>query len=113
MIRLTVWFLLVFELFSPGTFAQKQTEHVQQVWVAYSNQTRFSEHWGLWADFHLRTKEDFLTDLSQAIARSGLTYYINDKVKLTVGYAYVNIFPGVGHTNVSRPEYRPWQQVQW
>jgi hypothetical protein len=105
--------LFVFIFFSRNNFAQKQTEHVQQVWVAYANQTRFSDHWGLWADFHLRTKEAFLTDLSQAIARLGLTYYVNDKVKLTAGYAYVNIFPAEGHTNVSQPEHRPWQQVQW
>jgi hypothetical protein len=94
-------------------YAQKQTQHVQQVWGAYFNQTRFSDHWGLWADFHLRTKEDFVEDLSTGIARLGLTWYANDNLRFTAGYGFVNHFPAEGHTDVSQPEHRPWQQVQW
>jgi hypothetical protein len=94
-------------------FSQKQTTHVQQIWLAYFNQTRFSDKWGLWADFHLRTKEDFTDDLSSGIARVGLTYYLNDNTKLTAGYSYVNHFPADNHADISRPEHRPWQQVQW
>jgi len=93
--------------------AQKQTTHVQQTWLAYFNQTRFSHKWGLWADFHLRTKDDFVKELSSGIARLGLTYYLNDHTKLTAGYAFVNHFPADNHANISRPEHRPWQQVQW
>ncbi|MGE5108646.1 MAG: DUF2490 domain-containing protein [Sphingobacteriales bacterium] len=100
---------------SKAGFSQtaKSTEHVQQVWLAYLNQTRLSDKWGLWLDVHLRTKEDFFTNFSQTIFRSGLTYYINDDTKLTLGYAYVNIFPGDNHKNISQPEHRPWQQIQW
>jgi Protein of unknown function (DUF2490) len=94
-------------------FSQKQTTHVEQVWLAYCNQTRFSNKWGLWADLHLRTKEDFFTNFSTSIVRAGLTYYLNDNTKLTAGYAYVNHFPAEGHKNISQPEHRPWQQVQW
>ena len=92
---------------------EKQTTHVQQVWLGYFNQLRFSDKWGMWGDFHLRTKEDFTDDLSTGIARVGLTYYLNDNTKLTVGYAYVNHFPADNHTDVSQPEHRPWQQLQW
>lgn len=91
----------------------KQKESVQQVWVAYANQTRFSDHWGIWADLHLRTREDFLNQLSQSIVRLGLTYYLTDNAKLTAGYAWVNHFPADPHDNISRPEHRPWQQIQW
>ena len=109
------FFFLLFALvmLSGKVSAQKQVESVQQVWGAYFNQTRFSDHWGMWADLHVRTKEHFFTNLSQTIARFGLTYYVNDKVKLTAGYAYVNIFPADNHANISQPEHRPWQQVQW
>ena len=93
--------------------AQKQTTQVQQVWLAYFNQTRLSNNWGIWVDLHLRTKEDFVTDLSQAIARFGLTYYLNTDAKLTAGYAYVNHFPADNHADVSQPEHRIWQQFQW
>jgi hypothetical protein len=95
------------------TIAQKQTTQVQQVWAGYFNQTRLSDHWGLSADLHLRTREDFFTELSAGIARVGLTYYVNDHVKLTAGYAYVNHFPADSHSGISQPEHRPWQQVMW
>ena len=93
--------------------AQKQTTYVNQVWMAYLNQTRFSKHWGGWVDLHLRTKEDFFTNFSQSITRLGVTYYLNDDVRLTAGYAYVLIFPDDTHPGVTQPEHRPWQQIQW
>jgi Protein of unknown function (DUF2490) len=100
-------------LFSSTGYAQKQTQTVNQVWTAYFNQTRISEKWGTWADIHLRTKEDFFTNFSQGIVRLGLTYYLTDDAKITTGYAFVNHFPADNHKNISQPEHRPWQQVQW
>jgi len=81
--------------------------------MGYFNQTRFSNKWGAWAETQLRTKEDFFTNFSQAILRFGLTYYLNDNTKLTAGYAYVNHFPADNHKEISQPEHRPWQQLQW
>ncbi len=92
---------------------QKQITEEEQVWLGYFNQTRFAEKWGVWTDIHLRTKEDFFTQYSQALARIGLTYYLNNDTKLTAGYAYVNHFPSDNHKNISQPEHRPWQQLQW
>jgi hypothetical protein len=106
-------FLSAFLLIQFSGFSQKQTTYVEQVWLGYFNQTRFSDKWGLWADFQLRTKEEFFTNFSQAIARVGLTYYLTDNTKLTAGYAYVNHFPSDNHKNISQPEHRPWQQLQW
>ena len=91
----------------------KQTTHVQQAWLGYVGQAKFSEHWGLWLDMHLRTKEDFVNDFSTAIFRPGISYYANDRLRFTLGYAYVNFFPADDHTDVSQPEHRPWQQVFW
>jgi len=107
--------LLIVVIFSclQLTAQTKSTTHVEQVWLGYFNQTRFSDKWGMWADLHLRTKEDFFNDLSTGIIRLGLTYYLNDDTKLTAGYAYVNHFPAENHENVSQPEHRPWQQIQW
>jgi len=91
----------------------KQTERFNQVWMGYFTQTRFSNKWGAWADFHLRTKEDFVNNFSQSIVRAGLTYYINDVTKFTLGYAYVTNYPGDNHKQISQVEHRLWQQVQW
>jgi hypothetical protein len=81
--------------------------------MGYFNQTRFSKNWGAWVDLHLRTKEDFFTNFSQSITRVGVTYYLNDDVRLTAGYAYVLNFPADAHPGVTQPEHRPWQQIQW
>ena len=86
---------------------------VSQTWLGYFNQSRFSDRWGIWADLHLRTKEDLLKDLSQGIVRLGITYYLNNETKLTAGYAFVNHYPAEGHLYISQPEHRPWQQLQW
>lgn len=93
--------------------AQKKVTSGQQIWGAYNSQFRLSDHWGLWGDFHLRTKEDFTKDFLQSIVRLGLTYYVKDNTKLTAGYAYVNHFPADNHADISQPEHRPWQQIQW
>ena len=94
-------------------FPQKHTTHVQQSWFGYVNQARISEHWSTWLDLHLRTKEDFVTDLSTSIVRVGLTYQANERLKLTAGYAFVNFFPADDHPGVSQQEHRPWQQISW
>lgn len=106
--------LLLFIVAAFFTHAQtKTTTNVRQVWFGYFNQSRLSNKWGVWTDLHLRTKEDFTNDVSQSIARVGLMYYLNDAAKLTLGYAYVTNYPAEGHADVSQPEHRIWQQLQW
>lgn len=96
-----------------AAIGQKQATSENQVWLSYNNQTRVSNKWGIWGDFHLRTKENYIDKFSTGIARVGLMYYVTDNTKLTAGYAYVHNFPQEGHTDVGRPEHRPWQQMQW
>ncbi|MDB5210177.1 MAG: hypothetical protein JWQ30_1004 [Sediminibacterium sp.] len=108
-------FLLLVFVFTAyfGKAQTKNISHLNQVWIGYFNQTRFSNKWGMWTDIHLRTKENFVDNLSQSITRLGLTHYLTDNTKLTFGYAFVNQFPGDNHANISQPEHRIWQQVQW
>jgi hypothetical protein len=107
-----IFFVFIFSF--SDVFAQvKQTETEEQIWFAYFNQTRFSKRWGMWADVALRTRENFVDQYSQAFIRPGLTYYLTDDVKLTAGYTYVWHFPGDNHKNITMPEHRPWQQIQW
>lgn len=108
-------FVVVFTLISTQHLkAQtKSTEQINRIWGGYFNQTRLSNKWGIWAEAQLRSKENFVNNLSQSIVRMGITYYLADATKLTAGYAYVNDFPGDNHKNISAPEHRIWQQVQW
>jgi len=107
------YFPIVLMLIAQDAFSQKQTAHVNQIWTGYFNQTRLSDRLGFWAEGQLRTKENFATNFSQGIARVGLTYYLTNDAKLTAGYAYVHHFPADNHADISRPEHRPWQQLQW
>ena len=109
--KFTVTVALFF--FFTYSYAQKQTETINRIWAGYFNQSRFSDKWGIWAEAQLRTKENFVDNLAQGIIRVGLTYYVADATKITAGYAYVNDFPGDSHKNISVPEHRLWQQIQW
>lgn len=86
---------------------------VQQTWAAVSSQERLTDKWGLWTDVQLRTQQHFTNGFSQAIARFGLMYYLNDATKIFAGYAYAHYFPGEGHRYIAQAEHRPWQQLQW
>jgi len=99
-------------MISFSCISQKQTSYTEQVWLGYVNQTRFSNKLGLWVDFHLRTRQNFFSNFSQAVGRVGLAYYLNNNTVFAAGYAYFNHFPSDNH-NISRPEHRLWQQVQW
>ena len=106
---LFLWILSFHSLWAQS----KNTDNISQIWLGYFNQTRFSDRWGSWTDLHLRTKEDFTNKFSQSIVRLGLTYYLNNVTKLTIGYAYVSLYPGDTHKKITQPEHRPWQQLQW
>ena len=63
--------------------------------------------------FTFKNKRRFLYQFFTKHSEVGLTYYLNDDTKLTAGYAYVNHFPADNHKNITQPEHRPWQQIQW
>jgi hypothetical protein len=111
--RITILVILSFFLSAAQAQTPKTVTDVEQLWFAYFNQSRLTDRLGIWTDLHLRTQDNFTDKLATGIARLGLMYYINDAAKLTVGYAYVNHFPADGHKEISQPEHRPWQQLQW
>ena len=107
---LLILFLLI-GLASPfqAQTPQKDVQDQEQVWLAYFNQSRLSKHWGAWLDLHAR-RVDWLDRWNTMIVRPGITYYVNDHVRITAGYAWVGHFP---NAETLRPEHRPWQQVLW
>lgn len=111
--KITFYLLLLLIVLFNYTLAQtKITTSDNQTWLGFMNQTRLSNKWGFWTDLQLRTKENFVDNFSQSIARVGVTYYLSDEAKLTAGYAYITSYPE-GDRTVAQPEHRPWQQIQW
>lgn len=113
MIRMKKWvlfsFITIYRFTAQGQ-PVKIVQQQEQAWLGYFNQTRFSTHWGLWADVQFR-RTDFLARWNQHLFRAGLTYHLADNVRLTAGYAYVGSY--LSPSGIVRPEHRPWQQVWW
>jgi hypothetical protein len=105
-----IFYILLTTFTVPG-FGQKQINDQNQVWLGYFNQTRLSTKWGLWLDVHGR-RIDFLDRWNTQIIRPGITYYINDHMRITAGYAFARHFPA-SDLNPIRPEHRLWQQILW
>jgi hypothetical protein len=92
-----------------------QTKNIiesEQLWLAYFNQTRFTNRSGLWFDGHLRFTDDFAERMSQDIIRLAYVYYLSDNVRLSAGHAYITNFSG-DDAVPNLHEHRPWQQIQW
>jgi hypothetical protein len=83
----------------------------KQLWIGYIHQGRISNKWGYWLDVHHRTKNNFLQNLHTDIVRVGGTYFINDHLRVTLGYAFIIQFPSLTNQGFVRPEHRPWQQI--
>jgi hypothetical protein len=101
-------------LFSKLCPAQtKSYTYGNQVWYGYYPQIKLSNHWGIWNDWELHSKENFIEGASQFVFRLGATYYFTTGSKLTAGYGYTNAYPGDNHLYISQPEHFGWQQIQW
>lgn len=96
-------------------FSQTADKHIhsrEQLWLGYFNQTRFTNKIGMWLDVHYRQTDNFIERPFQFIFRPAMTYYLEDHLRVNIGYAYVRHFPGEG-LNTTRTEHRPWQQIWW
>lgn len=91
----------------------KQVHAYNQTWVGFYNQTRLSNKWGFWADVQLRTNDAFIENILQNACRVGLTYYSNENLRVTAGYAYFNNLSPANGANVALHEHRAWQQVAY
>ena len=89
----------------------KDIEQRNMTWLGYFNQTRFTQNSGMWIDLHLRLNENFIQETHALLTRFGYIYYLSDKTRLAVGYAYQDQ-PG-HHGAADVREHRPWQQIQW
>lgn len=109
--------ILFFVYLLTGTATQSVAQTAKQVnpnslvWFGYFNQTRLSDKVGIWLDVHAR-RIDWLDRWSAVAVRPGVTFYLPEKVRVTVGYAYFNHYPPLGERTI-RIEHRLWQQATW
>ncbi|QEK52106.1 DUF2490 domain-containing protein [Pedobacter aquae] len=68
--------------------ATAQTVNQQSGWAAWFHSQKFSKKTGLHFDFQVRSADD-LAYVRNILIRPGFTYFINDKLNATVGYALI------------------------
>ncbi|WP_281297130.1 DUF2490 domain-containing protein [Flavobacterium limnophilum] len=94
---------------------QAQTKKVineqTQTWVSINTVTKFSEHWGIVADAHIRSNEVF-HDNNFYFLRGGISYIPNPAVSITGGYAHMWLAPTKEGWDTYSDENRIYQQAQ-
>lgn len=93
------------------TVKQKEVNHQFQTWVSLNSVTKFSSHWGVVADVHIRTN-DFFQDNNFYFLRGGISYIPNSKFSFTGGYAHMWLAPRNPSWSTFSDENRIYQQVQ-
>jgi len=93
------------------TVQKKEVNHQFQTWVSLNSVTKFSQHWGVAADVHLRTN-DFFQDNNFFFLRGGIAYIPNSKFSFTGGYAHMWLAPRNPDWSTYSDENRIYQQFQ-
>lgn len=83
-----------------------------QLWLGNYTKIRFSNHWGLWLEPHLRRTDNFTNKPFQALARMGAIYFLDDASQLLAGYTFSNFGSEYQRFNGVENEQRIWQQFQ-
>jgi hypothetical protein len=100
--------LFPFLMFGQGT---KEVNQQMQTWISLNTVTKFSDHWGIVADAHIRENEFFESN-NFYFLRGGITYIPNASVSLTAGYAHMWLAPTKEGWSTYADENRIYQQAQ-
>ena len=105
----------IISFFSLSLKAQdtKKVDVVSQYWITYSGKFKVRNKLELMAESTLRSVDHSINKVTQNLVLVGLSWSVNDFIKLAAGYQHVSIFPGNSKITVTQPEYRPWQQIQF
>ena len=109
----TLAIILLTACFSAFSQAEKEVNEQAQFWTSINSTWRFSDHWGVMGDFHIR-RTNFLKDPNFYFVRAGGVYWFNDKMSLAGGgaalwYAVEDETEGFNYAL----EKRIYQQLLW
>lgn len=104
--------VLLFPLFLLAqTPKQKEVTHQNQSWFSINTITKFSDHWGIVADAHIRSNE-FFKDNNFCFLRGGIDYIPNAKFSFVGGFAHMWLAPRSLDWSTYSDENRIYQQFQ-
>ncbi|WP_246029447.1 DUF2490 domain-containing protein [Pedobacter nototheniae] len=97
-------------LFLAWSKLSAQTQYQNTGWFFFLNNTRFNKHWGLQFDLQLRSADGW-DYMRNTLVRPGLTYFINEKHNVTLGYLWQTTQNRVdGLENFTLNEHRIFEQ---
>lgn len=97
-------------IFGQGS-AKKEINQQMQTWISLNTVTKFSEHWGIAGDAHIR-ENGFFESNNFYLLRAGLAYIPNKSVSITAGYAHMWLAPSKDGWSTYSDENRLYQQAQ-
>ena len=102
-------FIFTFLIILPCLIIAQEKDHT--AWLALNNSTKFNRTWGMHLDVQFRSA-DRLEYLRNFMFRPGLTYHLNKKANLTLGYMLNDTYtPSVGSGYNRLTEHRVWEQL--
>lgn len=90
---------------------KKEINQQVQTWVSLNTLTKFSDHWGVVVDAHIR-ENGFFESNNFYFLRGGLSYLPNANVSMTGGYAHMWMAPTKEGWSAYADENRMYEQIQ-
>jgi len=103
-------FITLFFICFATTVAHAQTLNQTSAWLFLLNNTKINDKWGAYLDVQFRSADN-VDYLRNFLFRPGVTYYVNDKSEVTLGYLLnvtFNQFNGPADNSLT--EHRIWEQ---
>lgn len=94
-----------------GQVTKKEVNQQLQTWISLNTVTKFSDHWGVAADVHIR-ENGFFESNNFNLLRGGVAYIPKASVSLTAGYAHLWLAPTKDGWSTYANENRIYQQAQ-
>ncbi|WP_348621295.1 DUF2490 domain-containing protein [Pedobacter lusitanus] len=103
------FFLLIVLCFF-GTTINAQTNYQNSGWLFLLNNTKINKKWGTHLDIQLRSADNW-NNVKNFLFRPGITYFLNDKNDITLGYLLSETHNQVDDLGEHKlTEHRIWQQ---
>ncbi len=100
----------IFIIFALNTVVNAQTQHQNSGWFLFLNNTKINDKWGAYFDVQVRSADNW-DYVRNFLFRPGVTYYVNAKNEITLGYLLNQTFTRLIGTNDNLlTEHRIWEQ---
>ena len=106
--RFKFFLLAISILFSVKSFANQDPEF--SGWSAIFHSQRLNNKLGIHLDVQARTANEF-DYLKNVLVRPGITYFFNNQINSTLGYALINSKIKSDVLDVNLTEHRVWEQL--